>query len=51
MDFQNFEGYLFKMVKHECQNYLDTRKNRNFRHVFVDDLQDYLHMDQNDPEK
>ncbi len=48
---QNFEGYLFKMVKHESLNYIKNTKNRDSGNVLVDDIQDYLVIDRNDPEK
>ncbi len=51
MCIQNFEGYLFKMVKHESLNYLKKNKKQDSGNVLVDDIQDYLYTDQNDPEK
>ncbi|MEX2564632.1 MAG: RNA polymerase sigma-70 factor [Cyclobacteriaceae bacterium] len=51
MAIRNFEGYLFKMVKYEALNYLKNNKNRDSGNVLVDDIQDYLYTDQNDPER
>lgn len=51
MAVQNFEGYLFKMVKYECLNFLKTSKNPDSGYVLVDDIKDYLITDQNNPEK
>lgn len=48
---QNFEGYLFKMVKHESIDYLKKNKKQDHGNILVDDIQDYLYTDQNDPEK
>lgn len=50
MGIEKFEGYLFKMVKHECLNYLKKSKRLDSGNVLVDDIQDYLYSDQNDPE-
>ena len=51
LEIQNFEGYLFKMVKHESLTYVKSKKNRDSGNVLVDNIQDYLVIDQNDPEK
>jgi RNA polymerase sigma-70 factor (family 1) len=51
LSIQNFEGYLFKMVKHESLTYIKNKKKRNSGNVLVDNIQDYLVIDQNDPEK
>ncbi|WP_373495968.1 RNA polymerase sigma factor [Aquiflexum sp.] len=48
---RNFEGYLFKMVKHEALNYVKNNKKQNSGNVLFDDIQDNLLIDQNDPEK
>ncbi|WP_162417551.1 RNA polymerase sigma-70 factor [Cyclobacterium roseum] len=48
---EKFEGYLFKMVKHECLNYLKKRKKQDSGNVLVDDIQDYHCSDKSDPEK
>ena len=47
---RNLEGYLFKMVKHEALAYLNN-KNPSIGNVLIDDIQDYLSSDTNDPEK
>jgi RNA polymerase sigma-70 factor (family 1) len=48
---QNFEGYLFKMVKNESLNYVKTFKHKDSGNVLVDDIKDYLVIDYNDPER
>lgn len=46
----NFEGYLFRMIKNQALNLLKTRSKEN-RNVRVDDIQDYLLPDGSDPVK
>lgn len=51
LSIQNFEGYLFKMVKNESLTYIKTNNKRNSGNVLIDDIKDNLVIDQNDPEK
>ncbi|EON79235.1 hypothetical protein ADIS_0240 [Lunatimonas lonarensis] len=48
---QNFEGYLFKMVKNESLRYIKSQNKKDTGNVLVDDIKDYLVVDQSDPEK
>ncbi len=47
-DIDNFEGYLFMMVKNHALNHLKKSK-RDSRNVPVDDIEDYLSTDYNEP--
>ncbi|AWW32786.1 hypothetical protein DN752_23035 [Echinicola strongylocentroti] len=47
---ENFEGYLFKMVKNYSLNKLKFHKKES-KHLRVDDIQDFLIPDTSDPEK
>lgn len=51
LDIQNFEGYLFKMVKYESLTFIKNKKKWSSGNVLVDNIQDYLVIDHNDPEK
>ncbi|WP_114749667.1 RNA polymerase sigma factor [Pleomorphovibrio marinus] len=51
LSIQHFEGYLFKMVKYEALNYLKSNKSKFAGNILIDDVQDYLSPDNNDPEK
>lgn len=46
----HLEGYLFKMVKYEALAYIKN-KSQSTGHALIDDVQDYLSPDTNDPEK
>jgi len=48
---ENFEGYLFKMVKNESISFLRADKRQRTGNVLVDDIQDYLMVDHDNPEK
>jgi RNA polymerase sigma-70 factor (ECF subfamily) len=39
------------MVKNEALSYLKNTKNRNSGNVLIDDIQDFISGDNNDPEK
>jgi RNA polymerase sigma-70 factor (ECF subfamily) len=47
----HFEGYLFKMVKNKALNHLKNNKNKFSGNQLIDDVQDYLSPEINDPEK
>jgi RNA polymerase sigma-70 factor (family 1) len=51
LSIQHFEGYLFKMIKHEALNHLKKNKNKFSGNILIDDVQDYLSPDHNNPEK
>ncbi|UCS92025.1 RNA polymerase sigma-70 factor [Echinicola marina] len=50
LQIQNFEGYLFKMVKNRALNMLKVSSKEKGK-ISIDDIQDYLIPDVSDPEK
>ncbi|MBD8488494.1 RNA polymerase sigma-70 factor [Echinicola sp. CAU 1574] len=50
LQIQNFEGYLFKMVKNRALNSIKA-SSREKGKISIDDIQDYLIPDVSDPEK
>ncbi|WP_215224890.1 RNA polymerase sigma-70 factor [Echinicola shivajiensis] len=50
LQIQNFEGYLFKMVKNRALNTLKVASREKGK-ISIDDIQDYLIPDVSDPEK
>jgi len=50
LSIQNFEGYLFKMVKNESLGYIKNQHKMDKGNVLVDDIKDYVVIDQNNPE-
>ncbi len=51
LEIQHFEGYLFKMVKNTALNHLKENKSKITNTILIDNAQDYLYPDNNDPEK
>ncbi|WPR77678.1 RNA polymerase sigma-70 factor [Algoriphagus sp. NG3] len=50
LEIRNFEGYLFKMVKHKSLNALKSSSDE-LANIQIDDINDYLLPEENDPEK
>ncbi|WP_339864273.1 RNA polymerase sigma-70 factor [uncultured Algoriphagus sp.] len=50
LEIRNFEGYLFKMVKNKSLNHLKS-KAEELGNIQIDDINDYLLPERNDPEK
>lgn len=50
LEIRNFEGYLFKMVKNKSLNLLKSKADE-LGNIQIDDINDYLLPEGNDPEK